>query len=139
LKKIVSNQITFVMLYNMEKKQYFIYRRILMFFTLTKFHTFFAFIAFIRNRHCISSNWIKKHNLRSYPNSDSHMYALRTYFYSLFPRYFNLFDMEMSVNMSANLWRHVGCKLNLHWLLEIHACNNPSPIFSKHCFNMKYS
>jgi hypothetical protein len=24
-------------------------------------------------------------------------------------------------------------------ILEIHACNNPSPIFSKHCFNMKYS
>jgi hypothetical protein len=24
-------------------------------------------------------------------------------------------------------------------VLEIHACNDPSPIFSKHCFNMKYS
>jgi hypothetical protein len=32
-------------------------------------------------------------------------------FYGLFQRYFNLFGMQMSVNMSANLWRHVGCKL----------------------------
>ena len=27
-----------------------------------------------------------------------------------------IFQFVWYVNMSANLWRHVGCKLNLHWL-----------------------
>jgi hypothetical protein len=27
---------------------------------------------------------------------------------------------------------------NLIFKVEIHACNNPSRIFSKHCFNMKF-
>jgi hypothetical protein len=57
-------------------------------------------------------------------------------FYRLFPRYFNLFYYVNDVNMSANLWRHFGCKLkltlhviNLLTLKTVDISSRFSPVF----------
>ena len=51
-------------------------------------------------------------------------------------------EMEKARNNSA-VFEHEDINNYLIKLiqiqLEIHVCNNPSPILSKHCFNMKYS